>query len=126
MQKRSDELQLRQEIIAHQRRQLLHASIPDLSVIQELFGNKFDELRQLVIQYDPAWLGQDATISPLYSELTRTLLFQLHRPVTCAQLLSLVQQEVSLWFGRQYSTSKRVEELMIAIANWHQPRLVIP
>lgn len=117
--RRSDEVQLRQELLAHQR-QLMHAAIPDVHAAQEHFRQQFSELHHLLVLHDPAFLGPKAAASPLYPEITRTLLYQLGKAGTYPQLLELVQREVALWFGRQYAAQSGVEELAIAIQEWRQ------
>ncbi|MCB2377162.1 hypothetical protein LGH70_06185 [Hymenobacter sp. BT635] len=119
-QRRADDAQLRQELLAHQRRQLLHASIPEVYAVQEQFGARFEELRYLLIQHDPAFLGPVAAASPLYAELTRTLLYQLDKATTQLLVVELVQREIGLWFGRHYAAQSGVGALATAIDDWRQ------
>ncbi|WP_426492161.1 hypothetical protein [Hymenobacter sp. 102] len=88
---RADENQLRQELLAHQRRQLLQARIPNLNTARQEVGPHLDSLVQVLIQHDPAGLGADAEASPLYPELARTLLYQLPKAATPEQRLRLLQ-----------------------------------
>lgn len=116
----ADESQLRRELLAHQRRQLLHAQIPDLDTVRHAFGARFDSLRQLLVRHDPAGLGPDAPDSPLYPELARTLLCQLPKAATPEQRLSLLQQEVYLWFGRKVRPPEPADALTLAFEAWQQ------
>lgn len=117
---RADENQLRRELLAHQRRQLLHAQIPDLDTTRHTFGPRFDSLHQLLVRHDPAGLGPDAPASPLYPELARTLLYQLPKTATPGQRLGLLQQEVYLWFGREVRPPAPDDALTQAFEAWQQ------
>ncbi|TGE14520.1 hypothetical protein [Hymenobacter elongatus] len=73
-QRRSDETQLRQELLAQQRRQFLYAQIPDVYEAEQRFGSAFTALVELLVRHDLAGLGTAAAGSPLYPELARTVL----------------------------------------------------
>ncbi|MCA8830577.1 hypothetical protein [Hymenobacter pini] len=115
---RADENQLRQELLAHQRRQLLHARIPNLDMARQEFGSHLNSLVQVLIQHDPAGLEADAEASPLYPELARTLLYQLPKAATPEQRLRLLQQELYLWFGRQAPPPESEDALTLAFEAW--------
>lgn len=117
---RAEATQLRQELLAHQRRQLLHAQIPNLDTARQAFGTRFDSLYQLLVHHDPAGLGPDSSDSPLYPELARTLLYQLPKTTTSEQRLRLLQQEVYLWFGRGVRPPEPDEALAQAFETWQQ------
>ncbi|RSK44662.1 hypothetical protein [Hymenobacter perfusus] len=114
------ENQLRRELLAHQRRELLHAQIPDLATARHAFGIHFDSLHQLLVHHDPAGLGPDAAASPLYPELARTLLYQLPKAATPEQRLGLLQQEIYLWFGRDVRPLEPDHALTQAFEAWQQ------
>jgi len=114
------ESQLRRELLAHQRRQLLHAQIPDLDTARHAFGSHFDSLHQLLVHHNPAGLGPDAAASPLYPELARTLLYQLPKAATPEQRFGLLQQEIYLWFGREVRPPKPDDALTQAFETWQQ------
>lgn len=122
MQSRHDETQLRRELLAHQRRQLIHHRIPDAHTVQVSFGSQFDELRELLVLHDPGRLGQDATNSPLYEELARTIIYQLPSAGETTTVPSLVQQEVSLWFGAPAAAAAQLAPLSEAVVNWQLTR----
>ncbi|MET4106069.1 hypothetical protein [Hymenobacter sp. UYP22] len=117
---RADDNQLRRELVAHQRRQLLHAQIPNLDTARYAFGPRFDSLHQLLVRHDPAGLGPDAPDSPLYPELARTLLYQLPKATTPGRRLALLQQEVYLWFGREVRPPEPADTLTLAFEAWQQ------
>jgi hypothetical protein len=117
-QSRSGDTQLRRELLAHRRRELLHQHIPDVYAAQEKFGVGFDELHQLLISHDPAGQGKLAATSPYYPELARTLLYQLPLADSEEKLLSLVKQEISLWFGQAALPAQGLAMLTQAISQW--------
>ncbi|MDU0368823.1 hypothetical protein ACFPAF_00325 [Hymenobacter endophyticus] len=120
---RADENHLRRELLAHQRRQLLHAQLPDLGTARRAFGPRFDSLHQLLVRHDLAGLGPDAPASPLYPELARTLLYRLPKATTPGQRLGLLQQEVYLWFGREVRLPEPDDALTQAFEAWQQSEL---
>ncbi|MBF9220664.1 hypothetical protein [Hymenobacter ruricola] len=61
---RADETQLRRELLAHRRRQLLHQNIPDVYAARTAFGARFEELQALLVAHDPAHLQKLAAGSP--------------------------------------------------------------
>jgi hypothetical protein len=114
----ADERQLRRELLAHQRRQLVHQRIPDVHTARDTFGPRFDALHQLLVAHDPAGVGASAPTNAYYPELTRTLLYQLDKAGTSEQLLSLLRQEQSLWFGPGSIYEEELAELARAVEEW--------
>lgn len=98
---RSDETQLRRELLAHRRRQLLHQHIPDVYQAREQFGSLFEDTHAILVEHDPGHLGALAAASTYYPELTRTLLYQFKAISSVGEMGNLIRQETGLWFGRQ-------------------------
>lgn len=116
---RADERQLRRELLAHQRRQLIHQHIPDVYQARETFGARFEELLALFVAHDPAGVGATANSNAYYPELTRTVLYQLARKApTDEQLPDLLRQELGLWFGAGTVYAEELAELTRAIGHW--------
>lgn len=118
-QNRSDETQLRRELLAHRRRELVHQHIPDVYAAQATFGQRFDELLNLLISYDPGHLRKLAAESPYYPEMARTLLYQLAGADTMEKMRELLRQETSLWFGQRVISADELEALAAALWQWH-------
>jgi hypothetical protein len=117
---RADERQLRRELLAHQRRQLIHQHIPEQYAVREAFGPRFEELLQLLIDHDPAGVGAAAATNVYYPELTRTLLYQLGKAGNDEQLRNLLRQEQGLWFGPGSIEEERLVGLTTAVGTWRQ------
>jgi len=118
-QNHSDETQLRRELLAHRRRELLYQHIPDVYAAQAAFGQRFDELLNLLISYDPGQLRKLAAESPYYPEMARTLLYQLAGIDTIEKMRELLRQETSLWFGQRIISAAELDMLTAALWQWH-------
>jgi hypothetical protein len=117
-QRRADETQLRRELLAHRRRELLHQHIPDVLMARKTFGPRFDELQQMLVLHDPGNQGELAADSPYYPELARTLLYQLPANSSAAKVWEVLRQEVSLWFGLRAASEETLQGLATAIGEW--------
>ncbi|RTQ51435.1 hypothetical protein EJV47_06425 [Hymenobacter gummosus] len=117
---RADERQLRRELLAYQRRQLIHQHIPEEHRVREAFGPRFEELLQLLVQHDAAGTGPAAPTNAYYPELTRTVIYQLGKAQTDEQLLTLLRQEQGLWFGSGSIDEQALEALAIDVQRWRQ------
>ena len=115
---RSDDARLRQELLVHRRRELLHQHIPDVYAARADFGPRSEELPDLLLSHDPAGLNDRAAPSPYYPELARTLLLQLSPTQSKGQMHDFLQQELSRWFGHSLSKAARVPRLAEALYQW--------
>lgn len=99
------------DLLQIRKRQLLHKSIPSLAEIKRLSGDRFDQLQQIFIKYDPIKTEALSAYPDKYQLLTKTVIYRLPRQKTAEAVADLLFIDFSLWFRHAYNDFDKKEQL---------------
>ncbi|MCC7502089.1 MAG: hypothetical protein IT229_06150 [Flavobacteriales bacterium] len=115
-------------------RSLHHSDIPPMEQVKVLLGERYNELHQLFLTYDPLELhtrrsrsGKDYKYADLvsrrYAYLTSTYGYRIRNVSDQTMLTRLLRVELGLWFGSgtyAFLNEQGPEALMPSIIRWRQ------
>jgi predicted GTPase len=107
--------------LAIKKRALFHDKIPDLVTVKNQFGNKYNELKELIEKYDPVKTPSLKKDPDKYQFLTKTLIYQLKSKKTKEDISNLTKREFKLWFNNTPVDANKFDELLNNIYDFKIP-----
>jgi len=94
----------------------------DIKSVKSEFGEKFFELRAIINQHDPIELIEIGCPEDEYDSEVKTIIVQLKKDMTEAQIYDLISNEFIRWFGYELINDRKksvLKELAKDVYNWN-------